>query len=176
MRTDFQNSRHTKGDAIAKSTNLHPFVLVTSGITCPRGGLLASTFRFKFAGNDDSSNVSKFLLLFAAFFVFPFFFGLAKIRLSFLSMDLTLNNEGDEGYIDGWKEATKRNLPTLSDANMAIAASAMEHRNGNLTIDRIIIVENYEVDNQETLGIKGFFLTYFEIKFDQSQISVVEKV
>ena len=90
-------------------------------------------------------------------------------------MDLTLNNEGDELYIDGWKEATKRNLPTFSDANMATAASAMEHRNGNLTIDRIIIVENLKSIIKKLL-VSKVFPHYFEIKFDQSQISGAEKV
>jgi hypothetical protein len=32
---------------------LHPLVRVDSGMTCPNGGLFASTFRFKFAGTVD---------------------------------------------------------------------------------------------------------------------------
>ena len=122
-------------------------ILVSSGITCPSGGLFACTFLFKLAGNADSSEVSKFLLLMAIFLVFPFFFlGFAKSRLLlFTSMDAVLKNEGDDEYIGGRKEATEGNKIT-----------AMEHSNGNFTIDCIIVMR--ALKDQGTRGFQTIFL------------------
>jgi hypothetical protein len=133
-------------------------VLVSSGIICPSGGLFACTFRFKLAGNSDSSEVSKFLLLMAIFLVFPFFFlGFAKsLLLLFISMDAVLKNEGDDVYIGGRKEVTEGNFPILSDANKTTAVTATEHINGNFTIDCIIVMN--ALKDQGTLGFLRIFV------------------
>ena len=125
----YRNRSHNK--------NSHPLVLVFSGITCPNGGLFACTFRFKFAGNGDSSAVSKFLLLFAMFFLLSFsFLGFANNRLSFILS--TIANLFDGDGIGRWKEATVGTSAILSVASKATAETAMEHKNGNLTVDCVI--------------------------------------
>jgi hypothetical protein len=97
--TTFKKRREEKGEK-----NSHPLAFVASGITCPSGGLFASVFRFKLAGSGDPSAVSKFLLLSAMFFIFPFsFFGFAYSRLPFVSMD-ALVEEGKKGV---WNAETE---------------------------------------------------------------------
>ena len=56
-------------------------------------------------------------------------------------MDDIAEIEGDEKHIGGRKEDTEGNLPFLSDANMATAATVIQQSDGNFTIDCIILVK-----------------------------------
>lgn len=123
---------------------LPPLTFAASGTTWPSGGLFASTFRFKFAGKDVPSIVSKFRLLLATFFAFPFLpLGLAK-------SSLPTRLVGDAVYVGRRKEDTAGKPPILSAEKMATAATAMEHSIGNFTME-CIMVRLFSVKDKGTL-------------------------